>query len=87
MEFMADGLYRVGWEGALTGVTQSRYTVDENQVRFMSRDGSNLEASYEAYVTKQDGSPVALRFVLVGEDPDVDRKASLDGKTLRLAAP
>lgn len=87
MEFMADGLYRVGWEGARTGVTQSKYTVDNNQIGFLSRDGSNLEASYEAYVTKQDGSPVALRFVLVGEDPDADRKASLDGKTLRLAAP
>lgn len=87
MEFMADGFYRVGWKGNLTGVAQKRYTVENNLINFLSRDGKTLEAVYEAYVTKQDGRPVALRFVLVGEDTDVPRKTSLAGQTVRLAAP
>ncbi len=87
MEFQADGFFRVGWEGNPTGVAQAKYTVEEGLLSFMAVGGGSAEATYEVYVTKQDGKPALLRFVLVGEDPDADRKESLDGKTLKPYVP
>jgi len=82
MEFKADGFFWVGWEGNRTGLAQGKYAVEGNQLHFLTQDGS-VNAVYEVYVTKQDGKPVLLRFVLVGEDVDANRKESLDGKTLK----
>lgn len=86
MEFKADGFFWVGWEGNRTGLAQGKYAVEGNQLHFLAQDGS-VDAIYEVYVVKQDGKPVALRFVVVGEDPDANRKSTLDGKTLKPAAP
>ena len=86
MEFKTDGFFWVGWEGNRTGLAQGKYAVEGNQLHFLTPDGS-VAASYEVYVTGQDGKPVLLRFVLVGEDSDANRKESLDGNTLKPAAP
>lgn len=86
LEFQADGFYRVGTKEDRTALAQSKYAVEGNQLHFLSQDDS-IAASYEVYVTKQDGKPVLLRFVLVGEDPDANRKESLDGKTLKPSTP
>jgi ketosteroid isomerase-like protein len=86
MEFKADGFFWVGWEGNRTALGQSKYAVEGNQLHFLAQDGS-VNARYEVYVTKQDGKPVLLRFVLVGEDADANRKESLDGKTLKPYVP
>lgn len=86
MEFKADGFFWVGWEGNRTGLGSGKYAVVGNQLHFLTKDGG-VDAIYEVYVIKQDGKPVALRFVVVGDDPDANRKSTLDGKTLKPAAP
>lgn len=86
MEFKADGFFWVGWEGNRTGLASGKYAVVGTQLHFLTKDGS-VDAIYEVYVTKQDGKPATLRFVIVGEDPDANRKSTLDGKTLKPAAP
>src|SRR3990172_7293532 len=76
LEFQADGFYRVGTKEDRTGLAQGKYAVEGNQLHFLTQDGS-VNAVYEVYVTGQDGKPVLLRFVLVGEDSDTNRKESL----------
>jgi len=86
MEFRTDGFFWVGWEGNRTGLASGNYAVESNQIHFLNKDGG-VDAIYEVYVAKEDGKPASLRFVLVGEDPDANRKESLDGNTLKPAAP
>jgi ketosteroid isomerase-like protein len=85
MEFKADGFYWVGWEGNRTGLASGKYTIAGNQLHFLNQDGS-VSAIYDVFGVKQDGKPVSLHFVVVGDDPNANRKGTLDGKTLKPAA-
>lgn len=73
-------------------IARGYYTFEDGLFTFRTDSGPNSgycdpHADYEVYVTKQADQPVALRFVLVGEDDCVDRKDYLDGKTLQLLEP
>lgn len=73
-------------------IARGYYTFEDGLFTFRTDSGPNSgycdpHADYEVYVTKQADQPIALRFVLVGEDDCVDRKEYLDGKTLQLLEP
>jgi len=85
IQYLEDGFYNLGWEGNLTGVDRGKYSVEGNQLHYLTSSRScpdAQEATYEVYVTFQDGEPAKLRFVLVGEDNCSDRKAASAGKSM-----
>jgi hypothetical protein len=62
------------------------YAVKEEQLSFVTelKDCDLCKGSYRVYVTKQEGRSARLRFVLNGQDPYVQRAATLNGKTAML---
>jgi hypothetical protein len=84
LRFLPDGRFIVN-ENSSKGTI----AVEGSQVHFLTESycPSAQEARYEVYVIKQDGTPVRLRFVLVGEDGCAERKDALDGKNLVPAKP
>jgi hypothetical protein len=48
---------------------------------------ANPVTTYDVFVTRDGSQPVALRFVLVGQDHCLDRQEFLDGKTLKWVEP
>jgi hypothetical protein len=65
------------------GLDRGFFVVKDKQLIF----STDLETchfckgSYQAYVTRQGGQPVRLRFVLNGQDPNAARTSALNGKT------
>jgi len=59
------------------------FVVKEGQLTFVTQWKACYlcKGSYEVYVTKQEGRPVRLRFVLNGQDANAQRAATLNGKT------
>jgi len=85
IQFLEDGFYNLGWEGNHTAVERGKYSVEGNLLHYLTspRNCPDAQAgTYEVYVISQDGAPLKLRFVLVGEDNCASRKVSSDGKTM-----
>jgi hypothetical protein len=85
LQFLEDGFYNLGWEGNLTVVERGNYSVEGNQLHYLTSPRQcpdTAEATYEVYVTYKDGEPARLRFVLVGEDNCPERKQVSAGKTM-----
>ena len=85
LQFLDDGFYNLGWEGNMTAVERGKYSVEGNLLHYLTSPRGcpdAQEATYEAYVISQDGVPVKLRFVLVGEDNCATRNSATNGKTL-----
>jgi len=85
IQYLEDGFYNLGWEGNLTGLDRGQYSLEGNQLHYLTAPRScpdAQEVTYEVYVTYRDGIPAKLRFVLVGEDNCPDRKQASDGKTM-----
>jgi hypothetical protein len=79
LEFKADGTSRLffGTEVIDTG----NYTFDAGKVAWITSGYcKDKPATYEAYLTKQDGKPLWLRMKVVGSDPCRDRADSLANK-------
>jgi hypothetical protein len=68
-EYKADGTYRV-YAGSETQ-DEGTYTFDAGKITWTTINGGCLDkpATYEAYITKQDGKPAWLRMQVVGSDP------------------
>jgi hypothetical protein len=80
VELKLDGRYRV-YVGSETQ-DEGTYTFDAGKVSWVSTYGSCVDkpATYEAYVTKQDGKPAWLRMQVVGSDLCSDRVWTFTGK-------
>lgn len=82
IEFKADGSYGVYFgSGSQTETADAgNYTFDAGKVTWVSSSGCiDKPATYEVYVTKQDGKPVSLRLQVVGSDPCGDRANTTPG--------
>ncbi len=73
LELKIDGRYRI-YVGSETQ-DEGTFTFDAGEVSWVSTYGSCVDkpATYEAFVTKQDGNPTWLRLQVVGSDPCSDR--------------
>lgn len=80
VEFNIDGQYRV-YVGSETQ-DEGTYTFDAGKVSWVSTYGSCIDkpATYETYVTKEDGKPAWLRMQVVGSDACSDRVWTVTGK-------
>jgi hypothetical protein len=68
-EFKADGTYRT-FSGSET-VDEGTYTFDAGKATWVTSTlycVDNPTATYQVFVTKQNGSPVSLRMQVVGDD-------------------
>jgi hypothetical protein len=92
--FKEAGRYLVGFEGNLGAVGQGDYTIEGNNLLFLTSAGPDAgagacsspamaKATYQVFVVKVGDTPVQLRFVLVGEDLCPDRNEAMVGKTLK----
>jgi hypothetical protein len=82
IEFKADGSYGVyfGSGSEMETADSGNYIFDAGKVSWVTSSGCvNKPATYEAYVTKQDGKPVSLRLQVVGSDPCSDRANTTPG--------
>jgi hypothetical protein len=78
-----------------TTIARDRFAPESGQVIWKGAQGTavggecaaNPAATYDVFVTREGSQPVALRFVLVGQDHCPDRKEFLDGKTLKKVEP
>jgi len=85
IEFKADGTFRV-FAGSET-LDDGAYTFDAGKISWGSTSGCvNKPATYEAYVTKQDGKLVGMRLQVVGSDNCSDR-ARVTAGTGKLQTP
>jgi hypothetical protein len=78
----ADGASSLGALSAAEPVERGAFAVADGQLRWLSSSGtcaSTPDAAYFVMVTKQDGRPVALRFMVEGDDDCGDREALLNG--------
>ena len=70
LEFKADGTFRFFYID--TTIDGGGYSFDNGKV-FLTTPGTGgcngKTATYDAYLTKQDGNPVGLRLQVVGSDP------------------
>ena len=74
LEINADGTYRIE---AVYGdlIDFGNYTFDAGKFTWVNTSMCpNKPATYEVYVTTQDGKPHSLRFQVVGSDPCESRK-------------
>jgi hypothetical protein len=69
------------------GLDRGYFVVKEQQLTFSTalETCHFCKGSYQVYITRQDGQPVRLRFVLNGQDPNAARASALNGKTAVLA--
>ncbi len=82
IQFNADGTYVI--LGMSTGEKEAEgtFTLDAGNLTWVTSDPMCKElpaATYEVYVTKQDGKPVRLRMQLVGTDACAMRVDALKG--------
>ena len=90
IQFQEDGIYNLGREGNLTAVERGEYSLSGNLLHFLKspRECPGAEeATYEVYVSKKDGKPNKLYFLLVGEDSCANREQALNGKLLSRGTP
>jgi len=81
LEYKADGSYRV-FSGSET-IDEGTFSFNAGKVTYLTSAihcADNPSATYEIYITTQDGQPVWLRSQLVGEDKCRDREDSGKGK-------
>jgi len=77
LEFKADGTSHLFFGTEL--IDDGNYTFDAGNVIFTTSGYcKDKPATYEAYVTKQDGKPLWLRMQVVGSDPCRDRADTFD---------
>ena len=94
MELGEAGSYRMFWMDGTT-IARGQFSVESGLFTGGKGQGTavgpacaaNPVATYEVFVTKEGSQPVALRFVLVGEDHCPDRQEFLDGKTVKRVEP
>jgi hypothetical protein len=95
MELNERGSARFYWMDGTT-VARDRYSVESGLITWTGGAqgtavgpacAANPVATYEVFVIREGSQPVALRFVLVGEDHCPDRQEALDGKTLKWVEP
>jgi hypothetical protein len=79
LEFKADGTYRV-YTGSET-LDEGNYTFDAGKVTWVTGHPTcnDQPATYQAYVTKQNGKPAWLRMQAMGSDPCSGRAGVLAG--------
>lgn len=74
LEFKDDGTWRVFSGSANIGqIASGDYTFEAGKVSFIPSGACKDQATYEAYVTTQDGNPVSIRMQIVGSDSCSDR--------------
>jgi hypothetical protein len=80
LEIKTDGTYRV-FSGSET-IDEGNYTFDSGKITWVTGHPTcgDQPATYEAYLTKQDGKPVWLRLQIVGSDPCHGRIDTTKGK-------
>ena len=70
LEFKADGTFRFFYID--TTIDEGNYSFDNSKVFFTTPGTGGCRgqtATYEVYVTKQDGKPIWLRLQVLGSDP------------------
>jgi hypothetical protein len=69
-EMRADGTYRV-WDNYSGTQAEGSFILDDGKITWVTSQPTcdDRPATYEAYVTKQEGKLVQLRLVVVGSDP------------------
>lgn len=80
IELKSDGTYRV-WDSYSGTQAEGNFTLETGKVTWVTSQPTcnDQPATYEAYVTKQDGKPVQLRLVPVGSDPCSARAENTKG--------
>jgi hypothetical protein len=70
IEMKADNTYRV-WDSYSGTQAEGTFALDAGKITWVTSQPTcnDRPATYEAYVTKQDGKLVQLRLVPVGTDP------------------
>ncbi len=70
VEYKADGTFRVYGSEAIGELDKGNYSFDAGKLTTISTSSSCTDnpATYEVYVTRQDGNPVSIRLQVVGED-------------------
>jgi hypothetical protein len=70
IEMKADGTYRV-WDNYSGTQAEGSFTLDAGKITWVTSQPTchDQPATYEVYVTKQDGKPLHLRLVPIGSDP------------------
>jgi hypothetical protein len=94
MELKEAGIYRMFWMDGTT-IARGQFSVENGLFMWGRGQGTavgpacaaNPVATYDVFVTAEGNQPVALRFVLVGEDHCPDRQEFLDGKKVKLVEP
>ena len=91
-DFRANGVMTVKALGLKMGpnpnlpypISSGPYSFENDLLKFADTTGdcAGMVGLYEIYGTYQEGKPIQLRFVLVGEDRCMSRKQTLDGNTL-----
>jgi hypothetical protein len=79
VEFKPDGSFRAFTSDGTQG--EGNITLDAGKITWVTSHPTcnDQPATYEAYVTRQDGKPVQLRLHLVGNDPCSIRVESMNG--------
>jgi len=80
IEMKADGTYRV-WDSYSGTQAEGNFTLEAGKVTWVTSQPTcnDIPATYEAFITKQDGKPVQLRLVLMGSDPCSTRAENTKG--------
>jgi len=94
MELNEFGSSRLFWMDGTT-IVRNQFSLERGRITWGRAQGTavggecaaNPVATYDVFVTEEGSQPVALRFVLVGEDHCPDRQEFLDGKTLKWVEP
>lgn len=70
VEYKADGTFRVYGSEAIGELDTGSYTFEAGKLTSISKTSSCVDnpATYEVYVTRQDGNPVSIRLQVLGED-------------------
>jgi hypothetical protein len=94
MQLNESGSYRMFWTDGTT-IARGQFSVESGIFTWGRNQGTAVGpacaadpvATYEVFVSREGSQPVALRFVLVGEDHCPDRQEFLDGKTVKWVEP
>lgn len=88
LQLLPDGTANVGSKESPTIEDSENFAIEGNQIHWLSSSKTYVkEAHYAVFVKKENGKPVSLRFILLGDDNYPGRKDGLAGKVLRPAVP
>jgi len=74
IEFKDDGTCRIFSGSANIGqIASGNFTFDTGKITFIPSGTCKDPATYETYITTQDGNPVSIRMQVVGSDSCSDR--------------